>query len=71
MRGAAVKRRPERVILLRHKLEYLRDRFPNARVIDPANTNNVISDDLTFADKMVIALEALQTLEKPWSQFIA
>lgn len=28
-------------------LQYLRDRFPNARVVDPANTNNIISDDLS------------------------
>ena len=31
-------------------LEYLRDRFPSARVVDPANTNNIVSDDLTVAD---------------------
>jgi hypothetical protein len=33
---------------------YLRDSFPNARVIDPANTNNIISDDLTAAEKQAI-----------------
>src|SRR4029077_3229366 len=41
-------------------LEYLRDRFPNARVVDPANTNNVISDDLTVSDKAKIASAAAQ-----------
>src|ERR1035438_8260329 len=25
--------------------EYLRDHFPDARFVDPANTNNVVSDD--------------------------
>ena len=30
--------------------EYLRDTFPNARVVDPANTNNIISDDLTSVE---------------------
>jgi hypothetical protein len=28
-------------------LEYLRGEFQNARFVDPANTSNVISDDLT------------------------
>jgi hypothetical protein len=32
---------------VRRVLEYFQDSFVNARVQDPANTNNVISDDLT------------------------
>ena len=31
--------------------QYLRDDFANARVLDPANTNNVISDDLTATER--------------------
>jgi hypothetical protein len=31
--------------------EYLRDSFSTARVVDPANTNNVVSDDLTKAER--------------------
>jgi hypothetical protein len=31
--------------------EYLRDRFCVARIIDPANTNNIISDDLSVAER--------------------
>ena len=31
--------------------QYLRHTFPNARVVDPANTNNIISDDLTAAER--------------------
>ncbi len=30
---------------------FLRDTFPNARIVDPANTNNIISDDLTAPEK--------------------
>jgi hypothetical protein len=30
--------------------DYLRDSFPTARVVDPANTNNVVSDDLTLEE---------------------
>lgn len=43
-------------------LEYLRDRFQNARVVDPANTNNIISDDLSAVDKKKIADVAGETL---------
>jgi hypothetical protein len=28
-------------------LQYLRDTFPNARIVDPANTNNIVSEDLS------------------------
>ena len=52
-------------------LEYLRDRFPNARVVDPANTNNVISDDLTVSDKAKIASAAAQALKATdWNQIV-
>jgi hypothetical protein len=42
--------------------EYLRDRFLIARVVDPANTNNIISDELSLADKMKIAKAAREAL---------
>ena len=51
--------------------EHLRDRFPNARVVDPANTNNIISDDLSSADKAKIAAAARQALAAPnWNQIV-
>jgi len=34
-----------------HVLSYLRDSFANARLVAPANTNNIISDDLTAAER--------------------
>jgi hypothetical protein len=53
-------------------LQYLRDRFPNARVVDPANTNNIISDDLSAADKAKIAVAAGRALNATdWSQIVA
>jgi hypothetical protein len=52
-------------------LTYLRDRFPDARVMDPANTNNVISDELTYLEKAAIAAEAARTLEKSWREFVS
>lgn len=34
--------------------EYLRDSLPNARVVDPANTANILSDDLTAIEKTAV-----------------
>jgi len=39
-------------------LEYLRDSFTAARIVDPANSNNIISDDLTAAEKLKIVSAA-------------
>ncbi len=38
--------------------EYLRDAFPAARIADPANTNNIISDDLTAQEKARVSAAA-------------
>ena len=38
--------------------EYLRDHFPDARFVDPANTNNIVSDDLTVVEKKAISSAA-------------
>ena len=50
---------------------YLRDTFPNARVVDPANTNNIISDDLTAAEKGKVKAAAEEALKATdWSQIV-
>jgi hypothetical protein len=51
-------------------LMYLRDSFPNARFVDPANTNNVISDDLTEAEKQKISTAAEQAFKGNWDQVV-
>lgn len=51
-------------------LIYLRDTFPNARFVDPANTNNVISDDLTAAEKQKISVAAAHALNCTWGEVI-
>lgn len=52
-------------------LEYLRDSLVNARVIDPANSNNTVSDDLSSAEKQVVANAAATSRNKPyWSDII-
>jgi hypothetical protein len=51
--------------------QHLRDRFTNARVIDPANTNNVVSDDMSVAGKARIATAAAQALSATnWNQIV-
>lgn len=52
-------------------LEYLRDNFTNARVVDPANTNNVISDDLTATEKNNISSAAEKALKSSsWMEVV-
>ncbi|CAH1385483.1 hypothetical protein [Candidatus Nitrotoga sp. M5] len=46
-------------------LDYLRDGFERARFIDPANTNNIISDDLALAQKRAIGRQAGISRAKP------
>jgi hypothetical protein len=50
---------------------YLRDTFPSARVIDPANTKNIISDDLTTAERGRVSDAAAQALAATnWNQIV-
>ena len=51
--------------------QYLRDSFPNARVVDPANTNNVISDDLTAAERAKVKFVAERALAAAnWNEIV-
>jgi hypothetical protein len=50
--------------------EFLRDSFVNARFVDPANTNNVVSDDLTNAQKLAIAAAAGRARSAPYWEHI-
>lgn len=50
---------------------YLADLFSESRLVDPANSNNVVSDDLTSAEKSVVATAASTALgESTWDQII-
>ncbi len=52
-------------------LQYLRDSFKNKRVVDPSNTNNIISDSLTLAEKNKIAQQASNSLNQQyWKNII-
>ena len=46
-------------------LGYIADNLTTAVVEDPANTNNMISDDLTLAEKRVIAAQAKASYDQP------
>lgn len=51
-------------------LEFLRDRFEQARVLDPANGNNVISDDLTVGEKALVRRAAVNGLAGNWEGLV-
>lgn len=52
-------------------LEYLRDEFPNARVVDPSNTANIVSDDLSESEKTAISEAAAYSREQSsWDKVI-
>jgi hypothetical protein len=51
--------------------EYLRATFTDARVVDPANTNNIISDDLTIAERAKVKAVAAQAQSaSTWNQIV-
>jgi hypothetical protein len=46
--------------------EFLRDKFADARFVDPANTNNIVSDDLSIAAKKAISAAAGKARAEPY-----
>ncbi len=51
---------------VRSVFQYFSDELQNAVLIDPANTNNIISNELTFAEKKAISNQAKQSLIAPY-----
>jgi hypothetical protein len=52
-------------------LQFLRDELATARIVDPANSNNIISDDLTAHEKATIAAAATRSLAKKlWAEVV-
>jgi len=52
-------------------LEHFRDKIETAQYIDPANTNNIVSDDCTRAEKAAIAAKARESLGKrTWEEIV-
>lgn len=54
-----------------HALQYIADYLPNSRFIDPANTANIVSEDITQQEKQRIATQARASSQQPyWEQII-
>ena len=52
-------------------LEFLAGDFPRTRLVDPTNTNNVVSDTLTAVQKARIAVQARRSLSaSDWNQVL-
>lgn len=52
-------------------LEWLRDNMRTAQLVDPANTNNVVTDDLSASDRVAIATAAASARAQPYfSNFV-
>ena len=51
-------------------LRYLSARLTATRIVDPANTNNVISDDLSISGKQAIAAAAQRALNGSWESLV-
>lgn len=52
-------------------LEYLQNEFVEKRIVDPSNTNNVISDDLFKYEKQAIAAKAKESVNaNAWAKVI-
>ncbi len=56
---------------VRSVFQYFVDDFPDAVLIDPANSNNIISSELTMNEKRTVANQARQSLNAPyWGQIL-
>lgn len=54
-----------------HALRTMGSSLTSLRIVDPANTNNVLSDDLTQAEKQRVAAQAAQSArEQYWERII-
>ena len=54
-----------------HALEHFRDKIETTQYIDPANTNNIVSDDCSRAEKTAIAVKARESLgKKTWEEIV-
>lgn len=55
----------------RFLLENIRDNIDSKRIIDPANSNNILSDELSYNEKKKLAMQATSSLsERYWKSII-
>lgn len=51
-------------------LTYLSQEFSSARVVDPANTANIVSEDLSVLEKSKVVVAATRALSSNWSEVL-
>jgi predicted nucleotidyltransferase len=51
-------------------LTYLRDNIVETQIYDPANTNNLVSDELSYSEKKIISNKAHSCLNGRWGDAI-
>ncbi len=52
-------------------LLYLRDKYSDARLVDPANSNNVVSDDIAPSEKYAVQSAAASSCQKKrWQEIV-
>jgi sugar phosphate isomerase/epimerase len=51
-------------------LRFLAEELESARLVDPANSNNVVTDDIEWSRKREVAQAAAQALEGPWERVV-
>ena len=67
LRGKPIGRLSENVADV---LRYLSKNLTTSRFVDPANTNNVISDDLSVASRQAVAAAAQRALNGSWENLV-
>jgi tRNA nucleotidyltransferase (CCA-adding enzyme) len=51
-------------------LEYVSSRLTTVTINDPANTNNIVTNDITLQEKRILAAKAQDSLRKRWMDTI-
>lgn len=56
---------------VRAVLTYIKDYLPTARIVDPTKPSNILSDELTQAEKNALSLKAQSSLAEPmWGDIV-
>lgn len=51
-------------------LQFIQTRARTVRLIDPSNTNNIVSEDLTIQERNQLSLLASRAINGTWNQFV-
>jgi len=71
LKALSGRRKDNHDLNFQHVLDYLSEDFLGKRIVDPANTNNIISNILSDTEKRIIAKEAKEGCDAPnWKGII-